>query len=99
MHRYINFQKGRNLNEAHCVFLLLRVKLILACQEFWPPMNRNRLLFFQMQTLPLIMHHKLKELFTLYTKQPLRKFHWVKGKLYYLMIEVMIEREFENHVS
>ena len=34
-------------------------------------MNRNRLLFLQIQTLPLIIHHKLKELFVLYTEQPL----------------------------
>ena len=26
--------------------------------SFWPPMNWNRLLFIQIQTLPLSMHHK-----------------------------------------
>jgi hypothetical protein len=37
----------------------------LACQEVlnrvWPSMNQNRLLFIQIQTVPLNMHHKRKE--------------------------------------
>jgi len=44
----------------------LRVKLILACAEVlkcaWPSMNRNMLLFNQIQTLPPSMHHKQKEI-------------------------------------
>jgi hypothetical protein len=43
----------------------LRVKLILACQEVlnwdWPSINQIKLLFIQIQPLPLNMHHKWKE--------------------------------------
>ena len=39
-----------------------RVNLVWGCQEVltwvWPSMNQNRLLFMQIQTPPLSMHHK-----------------------------------------
>ena len=38
----------------------MRVKLLLACQEVlkrvWPSINRNRLLFIRIQTVPPRMH-------------------------------------------
>ena len=35
-------------------------------------MNINRLLFVQLQTLPLRVHHKWKEMIDMYTKQPMK---------------------------
>jgi hypothetical protein len=44
----------------------LRVKLILECLEVlkrvWLSMNRSRLLFIEIQTLPLSRHHKWIEI-------------------------------------
>jgi hypothetical protein len=34
------------------------------------PMNRNRLLFIQIQTLPPSMHHKWKKLSIFYANEP-----------------------------
>lgn len=52
---------------------LLRVKLILVCQDVlkwvWSSTNRNRF-FIQTQILPQIMHHKRKEIFEIVWKPP-----------------------------
>jgi hypothetical protein len=51
----------------------LRTKTILACQEMlneFGPLNQNRLLFIQFQTVPPRMHHKCKKIkLILYAKQ------------------------------
>lgn len=59
-----------------------RAKLTLACQEVlkhsWPSMNQNRLLFVQIQTLPLILNGK--ETRENYREQtPKKKPHRFKG--------------------
>lgn len=69
-----------------------KVKIILACQEvlkrICSSMTRNRLLFIQIPTLPSSMHHRWKELFNFFAKEPMRtheestfdwKSHLVKG--------------------